>query len=249
LALEPEEEGGMIPIDRRSAALLAETDFLLGLDASPALELPASAALPADPDRAAALDRLRLRHDAECPHCTVATAHTQTVFGEGSPAGRLMFVGEAPGEAEDRLGRPFVGPAGEKLYEMVRAMGLSREEVYVANVLKSRPPENRTPLEPEIAACGSYLEEQIRIIRPEIIVALGSPAAKFLLRTDEGITRLRGVWGELRLATLVPGETLAIPVMPTFHPAYLLRNYTPETRRAVWSDLQQVAGRLGADSR
>jgi DNA polymerase len=252
-------------MDRQAAALLAETDFLLGLDASPVLPRPVHANPAAAPepvpariaptlgetgsDPAASLERLRLRHDAECPHCTVATAHTRTVFGEGNPVARLMFVGEAPGETEDRLGRPFVGRAGEKLDEMIRAMGLSREDVYIANVLKSRPPDNRTPLEHEVAACGPYLEEQIRIIRPEILVTLGGPATKLLLRTEEGITRLRGVWGELRLSTLVPGETLAIPVMPTFHPAYLLRNYTPETRRAVWHDLQQVAARLGAKSR
>lgn len=249
----------MTSTDPRSAALLAETDFLLGLDASPrgvptgtappASAAPSLAPPPAEGSRGEALARLRSRHDAECPHCTVATAHTQTVFGEGDPAARLMFVGEAPGETEDRLGRPFVGRAGEKLDEMIRAMGLSREGVYIANVLKSRPPDNRTPLEHEVAACGPYLEEQIRIIRPEVIVTLGGPATKLLLRTDQGITRLRGVWGELLLPTHVPGETLAIPVMPTFHPAYLLRNYTPETRRAVWGDLQQVVSRLGGKSR
>lgn len=252
--------------DIRTAALLAETDFLLGLDASPSPSASAAARvvttaapapeprIPAAIDPAApagspgdSLDRLRERHDAECPHCTTATAHTRTVFGEGSPSARLMFVGEAPGETEDRIGRPFVGRAGEKLDEMIRAMGLVREDVYIANVLKSRPPENRTPLDHEVAACGPYLEEQIRIIRPEVIVTLGGPATKLLLRTDHGITRLRGSWGELALPTHVPGETLVIPVMPTFHPAYLLRNYTPETRRAVWNDLQHVVRRLAGD--
>src|SRR5204863_9057577 len=105
-----------------------------------------------------------------------------------------MFVGEAPGETEDRLGRPFVGPAGQKLDEMIRAMGLTREDVYIANVLKSRPPANRTPLQPEVDRCGPYLVDQIRIIRPRVLVRLGGPATKLLLATELGITRLRGIW-------------------------------------------------------
>jgi DNA polymerase len=184
---------------------------------------------------------LRLRHDRECPHCTTATAHTQTVFGEGDPAARLMFIGEAPGETEDRIGRPFVGRAGEKLDEMVRAMGLRREQVYIANVLKSRPPDNRTPLQHEVDACGPYLIEQILTIQPEVIVTLGGPATKLLLATDVGITRLRGIWSEWR----APAGEVVIPVMPTYHPAYLLRNYTPQTRGEMWADLQAVMGRLG----
>jgi len=226
------------------ANLLAEADFLLGLDASPRPPAPARVAVASVESPADALDRLRRRHDAECPHCTAATGHRQTVFGEGNPHARLFLVGEAPGETEDRLGRPLVGRSGEKLDDMLRAMGFGRDEVYIANVLKSRPPEDRTPLDHEIAACGPYLEEQIRLVRPEVIVALGGPAAKFLLRSPEGITRLRGVWGSVRVATLVPGETIEIPVLPTFHPAYLLRNYTPETRRQVWEDLQRVQRRL-----
>ena len=185
------------------------------------------------------LAALRERHDRECPHCTTATAHTQTVFGEGSPEAAVMFVGEAPGEQEDRTGRPFVGRAGQKLEDMIRAMGFAREEVYIANVLKSRPPDNRTPLRHEVEACGPYLVEQVRIIRPQVIVALGGPATKLLLETEEGITRLRGLW-----ATYRAGD-LEIPVMPTFHPAYLLRNYTPEVRKQVWSDLTQVLERVG----
>lgn len=195
----------------------------------------------ARPRGAEALEALRERHDRECPHCTTATAHTQTVFGEGDPSARLMFIGEAPGETEDRVGRPFVGRAGEKLDEMIRAMGLKREQVYIANVLKSRPPENRTPLQHEVEACGPYLIEQILTIRPEVIVTLGGPATKLLLATDVGITRLRGVWSEWR----APGGEMAVPVMPTYHPAYLLRNYTPQTRGEMWADLQAVMSRLG----
>jgi DNA polymerase len=151
-----------------------------------------------------------------------------------------MFVGEAPGEEEDRTGRPFVGRAGQKLDEIISAMGLRRQDVYIANVLKSRPPDNRTPLPDEADACGPYLVEQIGIIRPLVLVALGSPAAKYLLQTSAGITQLRGQWALYQ--DLV--ASLSIPVMPTFHPAYLLRNYTADTRRKVWADMQAVMERL-----
>jgi DNA polymerase len=193
-------------------------------------------------DAAAALQALRQRHDAECPHCTTATGHTQTVFGEGDPQASLMFIGEAPGETEDRTGRPFVGRAGEKLEEMIRAMGLGRERVYIANVLKSRPPDNRTPLEHEVQACGPYLIEQILLIRPKVLVTLGGPATKLILGTDVGITRLRGIWAEWHPPA---GRGDPIPVLPTYHPAYLLRNYTPKTRGEVWQDLQKVMDKLG----
>jgi uracil-DNA glycosylase family 4 len=187
------------------------------------------------------LDRLRAMHDARCPHCTTAKGHTQTVFGEGNPSARLVFVGEAPGETEDQLGRPFVGRAGQKLDEMIKAMGLAREDIYIANVLKSRPPNNRTPMPEEVQRCAPYLAAQLRIIRPEAIVSLGGPATKFLLGVDTGITKLRGQW-----ASWTPPEDAGepIPVMPTYHPAYLLRNYTPKTRGEVWSDLKQVMDRL-----
>lgn len=197
--------------------------------------------------RADALARLRELHDAQCPHCTRATAHTNLVFGEGNPDAKLVFVGEAPGETEDRLGRPFVGRAGQKLDEMIAAMGLRREDIYIANVLKSRPPNNRTPLPEEVTGCGPTLLQQLAIIRPTAIITLGAPATKFLLQSDVGITRLRGVWSAWRIPPALGGGE--IPVMPTFHPAYLLRNYTPETRKAVWSDLQLVMERLGLRTR
>jgi DNA polymerase len=152
-----------------------------------------------------------------------------------------MFVGEAPGETEDRVGRPFVGRAGEKLDEIIRAMGLSRSAVYIANVLKARPPDNRTPLQHEVEACGPWLCKQIAIVKPRVIVTLGGPATKLLLKVDQGITRMRGIW-----ATYQDGE-IRIPVMPTFHPAYLLRNYTAETRRQVWEDMCKVIELLGLD--
>lgn len=195
-------------------------------------------------ERGALLEALRERHARECPHCTTATAHTQLVFGEGASDARLVFVGEAPGETEDQTGRPFVGRAGQKLDEMIAAMKFRREQVYIANVLKSRPPNNRTPLQGEIDGCGPYLIEQLCILRPQVIVTLGGPATKLLLATDTGITRLRGQWGAWR-APEWTGLDLQIPVMPTYHPAYLLRNYTAQTRAEVWSDLQAVMTRLG----
>jgi DNA polymerase len=149
-----------------------------------------------------------------------------------------MFIGEAPGEEEDRTGRPFVGRAGRKLEEILEAMEMQRQQVYIANILKSRPPGNRTPLPGEVEGCASFLAEQIRIIRPTVIVGLGGPAVKWLLRTSEGITRLRGTWG------VYFDGALSVAVMPTFHPAYLLRNYTLETRSRVWSDMQAVMARL-----
>ncbi len=188
--------------------------------------------------KAAALDEIRARHDETCPHCTAAATHSRTVFGETNPDAELMFIGEAPGEEEDRTGRPFVGRAGKKLDEMITAMGLKRADVYITNLLKSRPPANRTPLPGEVEACSPFLAEQIRQIRPRVIVALGGPATKWLLGTSQGITRLRGTW-----ATYVDGP-LVFPVMPTFHPAYLLRNYTLDTRTKVWADMQAVMARL-----
>ena len=190
-------------------------------------------------EKAAALQALHKRHDAECPHCSQTDGYTQTVFGEGNPDARLMFIGEAPGAQEDETGRPFVGRAGKKLNEIIGAMGLSREEVYIANVLKARPPNNRTPLPDEVAKCGPYLSEQLLIIQPEVIVTLGGPATKLILDTKVGITRVRGIWGSYTISSL------DIPVMPTFHPAYLLRNYTQDTRTKVWSDMKAVMERLG----
>jgi DNA polymerase len=185
-------------------------------------------------DKQAALDELREAHDSECPHCTQVTGHTQTVFGEGNPDADLMFVGEAPGQEEDRQGRPFVGRSGQKLTEMIEALKLKREDVYIANVLKARPPNNATPTQAEAEKCGPYLRRQIEIIEPKVIVTLGGPAAKLLLETREGVTRIRGVWHTYR----------GIPVMPTFHPAYLLRQYTRENRQKVWSDLQAAMRKI-----
>lgn len=231
---------GVDVLPLRPSSRTAETAACPADSATPATvpatpRTPATAAAdPSSSDRQSLLDVLRHRHDRECPHCTAVTTHTQTVFGEGNPCARLMFIGEAPGEEEDRTGRPFVGRAGKKLDEIINAMGLQRSDVYIANVLKARPPDNRTPTPDEAARCGPFLHEQIRIIQPRAIVTLGAPATKLILQTDVGITRIRGTWGRYEHGDV------SIPVMPTFHPAYLLRQYTEENRRLVWSDMQAV---------
>lgn len=186
------------------------------------------------------LDALRARHERQCPHCTKSKHHKNVVFGEGDPAARLMFVGEAPGAEEDKTGRPFVGRAGQLLDKMIAAMGLRREEVYIANVLKCRPPNNATPTPEEADRCGPFLREQIDIIRPEVLVCLGLPATHYLLDTKASLSSMRGRWHEFQPLPVSP----SIPVMPTFHPAFLLRQYTDENRRKVWSDLQKAMERL-----
>jgi DNA polymerase len=142
----------------------------------------------------------------------------------------LVFIGEGPGADEDRTGRPFVGKAGQLLDKIIAAMGFKREEIYIANVVKCRPPENRTPLPDEIAACWPFLEEQLALLEPGAIVTLGSPAARTLLKTSSGMKQLRGQWQLYR----------GIRVMPTYHPAFVLHQYTQEIRGYVWSDMQQV---------
>lgn len=168
----------------------------------------------------------------ECTRCPLCRTRTHIVFGEGDPRARLVFVGEGPGYEEDQSGRPFVGPAGQLLTRIIAAMNLSREAVYICNIVKCRPPGNRNPEPGEIACCLPFLQRQVAAIRPQVICALGSVAAKTLLETDAPISRLRGrfhsAWG--------------IPVMPTFHPAFLLRN--AEKKREVWSDVQMIMQRL-----
>ncbi len=229
------------PSAHRAARQEVETARLLGADFAPLpvkpLEVKATAAPAAAPGGAKgdALEALRVEHERECPEKAFISSFTNIVFGEGDPDARLMFVGEAPGADEDRTGRPFVGRAGQLLEGMIKAMGLSREAVYIANVLKVRPPGNATPTPAEIDACGPYLLRQIEIIQPEAIVTLGKPATCFLLETNDALGKLRGAWHEAH----------GVPVMPTYHPAYLLRSYTPENRAKVWSDLQMVMERLG----
>lgn len=168
----------------------------------------------------------------DCTRCKLHTTRTNLVFGVGAEDAVLMFVGEAPGEKEDLTGEPFVGPAGQLLDKMIEAMGWRRESVYIANVLKSRPPGNRNPEPDEVAACSPFLDAQIRAIAPRVIVALGKPAAQHLLQTNAPISALRGQFH----------ERAGVRVMPTFHPAYLLRE--PTKKREAWSDLKLVMAEL-----
>lgn len=177
-----------------------------------------------------------------CCKCGLGTTRTNLVFGEGNPAAELVFVGEAPGEDEDLQGRPFVGRSGQLLDKMIVAMGLTRDDVYICNVVKCRPPGNRTPTPEEAATCFGYLARQLEIIAPKVIVTLGNPATHTLLQTKVGITQLRGQWQSL--PPIAPGLG-GTAVMPTFHPAFVLRYYNEETRGKVWSDLKKVLERLG----
>ncbi len=170
-----------------------------------------------------------------CSRCPLGRTRTTAVPGEGNWQAELMFVGEAPGEEEDKQGRPFVGRAGQLLTKIIEAMTFRREEVYITNVVKCRPPENRTPRPEEIEKCAPYLETQIRAIKPKVIVALGKVAADFFIPLRLGMTELRGNFFFYQ----------NIPVMPTFHPSYVLRNEgRPEVKRLVWKDMQKVMALL-----
>ncbi len=167
-----------------------------------------------------------------CLACPLGPGRLKFVFGEGAPKARLMFVGEGPGRDEDLQGRPFVGKAGELLDKMIGALGLRREDTYIANVVKCRPPDNRTPTSEEAKACLGFLHRQIELVQPAVLVTLGATPLRELVGVSEGVTKVRGQW---RRVTVGGRE---IPVMPTFHPAYVLRQYTQDVRRAVWADLQ-----------
>lgn len=192
--------------------------------------------------RRQALDELNESAVKPCRKCGLCATRKQTVFGQGSPAARLVFVGEAPGADEDAQGLAFVGRAGQLLTRMIDAMGVTRDEVFICNILKCRPPDNRTPAPDEITACWPHLDAQLRILKPEVIVTLGKPASQTLLRTDVAISRLRGQWHEYPLSGL-PGAGDSVALMPTFHPAYLLRN--PAEKAKSWADLKLVMERLG----
>lgn len=255
---------------RASLERYLETDLALGVDFAP-LRPPARSAAPAagairrtsarqqtvgaaqilatqpiSPEeliiRRESLERLGKERVGVCTRCGLSKTRHKVVFGQGNPAARLVFVGEAPGADEDAQGLAFVGRAGQLLTRMIAAMGLTRDQVFICNILKCRPPNNREPAPDEISACWPHLDEQLRIIRPEVIVALGKPAAQTLLRTSAGIGELRGRWHDY----YVSGSPLIgppTPLMPTYHPAYLLRS--PGEKRKAWNDLQLVMARLG----
>ncbi len=181
---------------------------------------------------AESLDDIRAEM-GDCQRCLLGRTRTKLVFGEGNSRATLMFVGEGPGADEDQTGRPFVGKAGQLLDKMIGAMGLLRTDVYIANIVKSRPPGNRDPQPDEVAACLPFLLRQIQAIQPQVIVTLGKPAARHLLGLEGAISKYRGTWQSLD----------GIAVMPTWHPAYLLRN--PAAKADAWADLQQVMHKLG----
>ena len=176
----------------------------------------------------------------KCRKCELGSQRTNAVPGEGNPKARIFFVGEGPGADEDAQGIPFVGRAGQLLDKIIAAMGLRREDVFIGNILKCRPPGNRDPKPDEIINCLPYLQKQIEAIDPEIIVALGAHAARTLLNTNKSIGQLRGRFHEYYTSD----DSEPVKLMPTYHPAYLLRNYSPDNRRRVWEDMQKVLTEL-----
>ncbi len=233
-------------IDPKKVAVVDSADALERETPMPSIASASSstaASSPTSKKKVALLADLLERHNNECPLVKTMPDYTNIVFGEGDPDADLMFIGEAPGADEDATGRPFVGRAGKLLTKMIIAMGLSREEVYICNTLKMRPPNNATPTPEQIAQSAPFLTEQIEIVSPKVIVTLGAPSSKFVLQSKEGIGKLRGQFHK----AAVPGLTAEIDVMPTYHPAFLLRSYTPENRKKVWSDLCMVLEHLGRE--
>jgi DNA polymerase len=197
------------------------------------IEMPGTAAASDDDQSAESNDLDGLATSLrDCARCRLSEKRKTVVFGEGAPDARIMFIGEGPGAEEDRTGRPFVGQAGQLLDRMVVAMGFQRAQTYIANVVKCRPPGNRDPKDDEIAACSGFLDRQIEFIRPDVIVALGRFAANRLTGTDKPLGALRGRWSHYK----------GVPLLATYHPAYLLR--TPADKRKVWDDLKLVLAKL-----
>jgi len=235
---------GKRTVKPRAAEAVAAPANVSSAPVSPAAQTPAMAApvLPIAnaPSIFEALDRVEgdtleliREHLGECTRCRLQKQRNKIVFGAGNPRAELVFVGEGPGHDEDIQGLPFVGRAGKLLTQMIEAMGLTREDVYICNVVKCRPPENRKPEDDEVATCSPYLFRQLDTIAPKAIVCLGATAAQALLKTQDPISRFRGTWFDYRNTKL----------MATYHPAYLLRN--PAAKAEVWKDLQKVMAHLG----
>lgn len=202
---------------------------------------PVAIDVPDDADKTTRLAAVA-EHVAVCEQCGLEKTRTNTVPGQGNPDARIVFVGEAPGADEDRQGIPFVGRAGKLLTDIIeKGMKISRDDVFICNVLKCRPPNNRTPNPQEIGCCKPYLWRQLEIISPEVIIALGAPASQTLLETRDSIGRLRGRFHDLPILG-ADGNQRVIKVMPTYHPAYLLRN--PSDKKKVWEDIKQVLSLL-----
>lgn len=249
--LESLQRAGVLQLPRRksvpAAPAVASTAAVVTTPASRAAApaQPAATPSPAKPAAKSAaapsggrLELLEIIRSevAACTACgELARTRTQTVFGVGNPQARLCFVGEAPGADEDKLGEPFVGRAGQLLNQIIQACTLRREDVYILNVLKCRPPGNRNPLPSEVASCRHFLDRQLEIIQPEFLCCLGTIAAQTLLQTDTPIGRLRGSFHEYR----------GIPVVCTYHPAYLLRN--PPAKRFTWDDMKMLMQRMGIE--
>ena len=202
--------------------------------APPAIPAMTPSLLPIGPDDDS-LEKI-LEDIGDCRRCRLCEARNRIVFGSGNPQARLVFVGEGPGADEDAQGLPFVGRAGQLLTQMIdgtaakEGIAIRRADVYICNVVKCRPPENRTPLPDEMEICGQFLFRQLLVLRPKAIVCLGATAARALLASKEGITKMRGNWHSWR----------DIPVMPTYHPSYLLRPYNQNAKREAWEDLKKV---------
>jgi DNA polymerase len=230
-----------VPAAMAAAAPSRAPSTPINVSASGSQNSPTATILPASaPSLFESIERIagdslpRIREDiGDCTRCKLHKGRTKIVFGTGNPNAELMFVGEGPGRDEDLSGEPFVGRAGKLLTDMIKAMGLQREDVYIANVVKCRPPENRLPEKDEITTCSPFLMRQIDTIKPKVICTLGSCSAQTLLQTTQGISKFRGEWFDFRGAKL----------MPTYHPAYLLRN--PGAKPEVWKDLQKVMAVLG----
>lgn len=214
------------------SALFGELDES---DSAASPQVPFTAGLIPTADKIAQLGAMDMTEVRDCTKCRLCETRTRTVFGEGDVDARIFFIGEGPGESEDLQGRPFVGRAGQMLDRMIAGMGLKREQVYIANIVKCRPPDNRVPAPDEVETCTPYLVRQLEIIRPSVIVTLGLPAAKYMLQSKLTMGKLRGQWQTWR----------GIRLMPTFHPAYLLRAYTEQNRAAVWQDLKSVLTEVG----
>jgi DNA polymerase len=207
--------------------------------ALPLIDAPLDGPVLSRDEKVRALAELDATQVKGCTRCGLSRTRDKTVFGEGDPNAPICFVGEGPGKDEDASGRPFVGRAGQKLDDMIRGMGLKREDVFICNIVKCRAfipdiGKDRPPTEEETTACSPYLVRQIEIVRPKVIVTLGLPSTRYLLKTKASMTSMRGKWHAWR----------GVKVMPTWHPAYVLRNYTDQTRREVWDDLKKVLTEL-----
>jgi DNA polymerase len=214
---------------------LADLGWRDPLDLPPEEPAPSSKPVSTTDDEVVDLDDLARSLDG-CTRCRLSEKRKHVVFGEGAPDARVMFVGEGPGAEEDRTGRPFVGQAGHLLDRIIRAMGFDRGQTYIANVVKCRPPGNRDPKNDEIVSCSAFLDRQIELIAPEVIVALGRFAANRLTGTEKPLGALRGKWSRYK----------GVPLIATYHPAYLLR--TPADKRKVWDDIKLVLAKLAESS-